>query len=159
MKKFAIAVALVLFSPTLVMAVDVGTPMKFEKRFSGDQNLGFTRGGEALRPAGAKMSYRVIRSKAEWKRVWSYLYDNSLDVDFSKHRVLAIYKSPANGGFSIKPKLVDKMDKRLKVAVDVTWNGKTSRSHPFLFLVVDKFRGLDVEETFLGPPGKAIRYP
>ena len=133
--------------------------MNFHKQLSGDQQLRFAAGGTALRPKGTKLQYRLITTQADWKKVWGYLYDDTVKVDFKKYRVLAIYKSPAKGGFSIKPKKVYSFENDLSVDLDVIWNGKPDRSHPFLFLVIDKFKKLDVNEKFVAPTGKEVKYP
>lgn len=163
MKRYLI-LAVLAFSAVPVnslyaQSVSVETPLNYHKLFSGDQPLRFTNGGQALKPKKARLSYRVISNKADWKRVWGYLYDSSLDVDFKKHRVLAVYKSPAAGGFRFTPKRVFHGGGALSVTVEAAWDGKTAKGHPFLFMVVDPFKKLTVEETFLAPDGKKVRYP
>lgn len=140
-------------------AVQMDTPMHFSKKFSGDQPLRFTSGGSALNPKGAKLSYRVITSKAEWKKIWGYLYDDTVAVDFSKQRVLAVYKTGASGGFTFVPKRVLNFQDKLSIDLEVVWDGKKSRSNPFLFLVVDKFKKLEVIEKPVAPAGQKSRFP
>ncbi len=133
--------------------------LRHHNQFLGDQPLRFSKAGTALSPKGARLSYRVIRSEAEWKKMWGYLYDGTLKVDFKKHRVLVIYKSPAKGQYTLKPRKVLPVGNRLSVEVEVTWSGSKKRGHPFLALVVDPFRGLDVEEKFVAPGNKEVQYP
>lgn len=140
-------------------AVQMDTPMHFSKKFSGDQPLRFESGGSALKPRGAKLSYRVITNKSEWKKVWGYLYDDTVAVDFTKQRVLAIYRKGASGGFTFVPKRVLNFQDKLSIDLEVVWDGKKGRSNPFLFLVVDKFKQLEVNEKPVGPAGQKARFP
>lgn len=159
----AVLVALGLFIPrpeaAAQYAVQMDTPMHFSKKLSGDQPLRFTAGGSPVRAKGGKLSYRVITTKAEWKKVWGYLYDDTVAVDFTKYRVLAIYKSGAAGGYTFVPKRVYNFQDTLSIDLDVVWDGKQTRSNPFLFLVVDKFKKLEVNEKPVAPPGKKPRLP
>jgi hypothetical protein len=141
-------------------AQSVDTPMDFTKKFTGDQNLRFTAAGRPLSPKGTRLNYRLISNAAEWKKVWGYLYDDTLKVDFKDQAIIAIFKSPADGSYDFIPRRVYRFQDNLNVALDVVWNGKTAKSHPFLFLVVKKgFKNLNVEEKYLGPRGKPIRIP
>lgn len=159
-KKTILAICATVLLGTFGNAAETfAEPMHHVNRFSGEEKLRFTAGGRALAPEGARLSYRLIHNETGWSRIWGPLYDNLLAVDFSQHRVLAIYRSPANGVFSLRPTMVELSDDRLRVHVEVTWNGRSEPSHPFLFLVVPPFEHLFVEETFHGPSGRDIRYP
>jgi len=134
-------------------------PLKFHRKFSGEQKLPLPAAGRALNPEGTRLDYRIITSKAQLKKAWGYLYDKNLEVDFTQHHVLAIYKFPAKGSFEFRPTRVYNLDKTLMVDIDVTWTGKTARTYPFLFLVVDRFSKLQVKEKFIAPSGKPQRFP
>ncbi len=156
------ALGLLLFSfvgPQSAAAFDIDRPMQFDRKFSGDQKLRFTSGGRAFSQKGTRMSYRIIRSSADWKKIWGYLYDDTVKVDFRKHSVVAVYRSPAAGKFEIRPTYVRLTDDHLTLKTEVGWTGSDARSHPFLFLVVPHFRQLSVEEKFRVPSGKEPRYP
>jgi hypothetical protein len=135
------------------------TPLNYHRKISGEHRLPIALAGRALSPKEARLNYRVFNSRAEWKKAWGYLYDQTLEVDFKTHSVLAIYKSPAQGGFEIRATRVYNLEGTLLVDVDVVWNGKTERTHPFLFLVVDRFTGLQVQEKFISPKGRPERHP
>jgi hypothetical protein len=147
------------FFPAAAAAQDRHTPLSIVNRFTGDQPLRFDRGGTPLRPEGARLAYRKIRSEAEWKRVWGYLYDDMLKVDFSRHVVLAIYRSPANGAFDFRPTRAFKVEDTFFLDLNVVWKGTTAKRHPFLFLVVEDFAKLEVNERFSAPAGRDVRYP
>jgi hypothetical protein len=162
MKRYilALAVAFLWTAPAAhAQGVSVDTPMHFSKKLSGDQQLRFTAGGWAMPAKGTKLRYRVITNQKDWKQVWGYLYDDTVKIDFTKQRILAIYKSPASGGFTFRPKKVYLLDDVLSIDLDVVWDGKTTKTHPFLFLAVDKFKKLEVNENFIAPQGKEVRYP
>lgn len=149
--------ALVSAAPAAAQSVD--TPMHFVKKFSGQDRLRFAV-GRVVNPQGkTRLNYRVISSTAEWKKLWGYLYDDLVKVDFSKKQVLIIYKSPAKGGYDLTPKRVSAFQGDLNIELDVVWNGKTTPSHPYLFLVLDKFKKLSVDEKFISPTRKEIHYP
>lgn len=147
-------------APAQAQRIDqLDRPMHFVKQFAGDQRLRFDTAGRVLAPRGARLKYRLIVREQDWKKVWGYLYDQTLKVDFRRHHVLAIYASPAKGKYEIKPARVFHFEGKLKVETDVTWTGSMATGHPFLFLVVDPFRTLEVEEHFTSPPNRPVRYP
>ena len=158
-RKLFLTSAAVIFLVTFWVPSSPASPMHAVNRFSGNENLQFTSGGSALAPDNTRLSYRLIQNTAAWERIWGYLYSDVLQVDFTRHVVLAIYRSPANGEFTIRPRRVELNDDRLSVDVDVAWNGREEQSHPFLFLVVPRFQHLFVEERFHVPSGREIRYP
>lgn len=159
MKRWLLALAFTFIGSQSALAQSVDTPMDFTQKFSGDQSLRFSAAGSPLKAKGARLNYRIISNAAEWKKVWGYLYDSSVKVDFKNQVVVAVYKSPAKGSYDIIPTRVYNFQGKLNLGVDVVWNGKTANSHPFLFLVVKRFKKLDVEENFIAPRGKEMRYP
>ncbi len=159
MKKWLLALAMTWVCSSEAWAQGTDTPMHFSQKFTGDQSLRFSNGGRSLQPSKAKLQYRLISNAKEWKSVWGYLYDDTVKVDFKNQVVLAVYKSPANGAYDIVPRRVQNVEGKLHVDVDVVFTGKTTRSHPFLFLVVKNFKKLGVSENFIAPAGKAVRYP
>ena len=159
MKPWLLALVLTLMGSHSALAQSVDTPMHFTQKFSGDQSLRFNAAGTPLKVKGARMNYRIISNAAEWKKVWGYLYDSTVKVDFKNQVVVAVYKSPAKGSYDIIPTRVYNFQGKLNLGLDVVWNGKTGRSHPFLFLVVKRFKRLDAEENFIAPAGKEVKYP
>ena len=157
--KFVLLLALLIVHPVPAGAQRVDTPMDFFKKFNGDQPLKFGAGGTPHVVKNSRLTYRVITNAQDWKRIWGYLYDDTLTVDFSKYKIVAAYKSPAAGGYDIIPKRVYNFEGNLHLVLEAVWNGKPAKSYPFLFLVVQDFKKLEIDEKFVSPPGKPAHFP